>query len=391
VRPALSWRWGWARPGTRCSWSRTTWPGAPRCAPRTCRQGRQRSCTQAASGHRGRQRPARLPGCGQRAPVLPGRPLLRRPGGVPVRPGPPRPGRRVRRHQPQPPYRTWLKRAGTVETQAGVREFELSQAGNAEGIDNSAGESMLTDPLPADLPYAVMFDALCDEFPPPLQNHKDCTCWSACWHGPTRTSPRSAGAAGSSGPRAPATVSRWSSPTSSWPWSIGSGRRHGAGDQQRNSLIRWPVGAQRPGGAGTAGSAHRSVSGGLAGCVLVPVEADDRADQEHEREPATRIPLPPHPKPSPAAQPRRRPLDLPPVRRSRTEESTPRRALRGRMPRTERRVFPSWSPGRRSQRAVHGAVIGVRPDGGAGSPMVRWLGRPACSSGDPGFRASPGA
>jgi pimeloyl-ACP methyl ester carboxylesterase len=31
---------------------------------------------------------------------------------------------------------------------------------------------MLTDPLPADLPYAVMFDALCDEFPPPLQNNK---------------------------------------------------------------------------------------------------------------------------------------------------------------------------------------------------------------------------
>jgi pimeloyl-ACP methyl ester carboxylesterase len=78
---------------------------------------------------------------------------------------------------PAPPYQTWLKRARTVETEAEIREFELPfpQGDNTEGINTSTNESMLTDPLPADLPYAVMFDASCEDLPPPLQNTKDCT------------------------------------------------------------------------------------------------------------------------------------------------------------------------------------------------------------------------
>jgi pimeloyl-ACP methyl ester carboxylesterase len=78
---------------------------------------------------------------------------------------------------PAPPYATWLKRARTVETEAEVREFELPfpQGDNAEGINTSTGESMLTDPLPAEVPYAVMFDAYCEDLPPPLQDDKDCT------------------------------------------------------------------------------------------------------------------------------------------------------------------------------------------------------------------------
>jgi pimeloyl-ACP methyl ester carboxylesterase len=78
---------------------------------------------------------------------------------------------------PAPPYQTWLKRARTVETEAEIQEFELpfSQGNNTEGINTTTNESMLTDPLPADLPYAVMFDASCEDLPPPLQNTKDCT------------------------------------------------------------------------------------------------------------------------------------------------------------------------------------------------------------------------
>jgi hypothetical protein len=49
------------------------------------------------------------------------------------------------------------------------------QGDNAEGIDLSSNDSMLTDRVPADLPYAVMFDASCEDLPPPLRNAKDCT------------------------------------------------------------------------------------------------------------------------------------------------------------------------------------------------------------------------
>ena len=78
---------------------------------------------------------------------------------------------------PSPPYQTWLKRARTVETEAEIQQFELPfpRGDNAEGITTGTNESMLSDPLPADLPYVVMFDAGCDEAPPPLQNTRDCT------------------------------------------------------------------------------------------------------------------------------------------------------------------------------------------------------------------------
>ena len=78
---------------------------------------------------------------------------------------------------PSPPYKTWIERAGTVETPAELREYELLwfRGENDEGIDTRGDERMLTDPLPADMPYVVMFDEVCDGLPPPLQNNKDCT------------------------------------------------------------------------------------------------------------------------------------------------------------------------------------------------------------------------
>lgn len=78
---------------------------------------------------------------------------------------------------PSPPYKTWLKRARTVQTKAEIEEFELPyfRGDNDEGIDTRSDERMLTDPLPADLPYAVLFDEVCDGLPPPLQNQQDCT------------------------------------------------------------------------------------------------------------------------------------------------------------------------------------------------------------------------
>jgi pimeloyl-ACP methyl ester carboxylesterase len=78
---------------------------------------------------------------------------------------------------PSPPYKTWVKRAATVETPAELREFELLwfQGENEEAIDTRSDERMLTDPLPADLPYVVMFDEVCDGLPPPLQNPQACS------------------------------------------------------------------------------------------------------------------------------------------------------------------------------------------------------------------------
>jgi hypothetical protein len=77
---------------------------------------------------------------------------------------------------PSPPYKTWLKRARTVETEAEMEEFELpfTRGDNDEGVNTSTDESMLTDPLPSDLPYAVMFDEVCSGLPFPLQNPTDC-------------------------------------------------------------------------------------------------------------------------------------------------------------------------------------------------------------------------
>jgi pimeloyl-ACP methyl ester carboxylesterase len=78
---------------------------------------------------------------------------------------------------PSPPYKTWVKRAATVQTPAELREYELLwfRGDNQESIDTRSDERMLTDPLPADLPYVVMFDEVCDGLPPPLQNPQDCT------------------------------------------------------------------------------------------------------------------------------------------------------------------------------------------------------------------------
>jgi pimeloyl-ACP methyl ester carboxylesterase len=78
---------------------------------------------------------------------------------------------------PSPPYKTWLKRARTVQSKAEIEKFELPyfRGDNDEGIDTRSDESMLTDPLPADMPYAVLFDEECDNLPPPLQNQEDCT------------------------------------------------------------------------------------------------------------------------------------------------------------------------------------------------------------------------
>lgn len=78
---------------------------------------------------------------------------------------------------PNPPYKTDLKRARKVFTEAEIREYVLPfpHGDNEEGIVTTSDESMLTDPLPADLPYVVMFDEVCEGFPPPLQNRKDCT------------------------------------------------------------------------------------------------------------------------------------------------------------------------------------------------------------------------
>jgi pimeloyl-ACP methyl ester carboxylesterase len=78
---------------------------------------------------------------------------------------------------PNPPYKTDLKRARKVFTEAEIREYVLPfpHGDNEESIVTTSDESMLTDPLPADMPYAVMFDEVCEGFPPPLQNKADCT------------------------------------------------------------------------------------------------------------------------------------------------------------------------------------------------------------------------
>jgi pimeloyl-ACP methyl ester carboxylesterase len=77
---------------------------------------------------------------------------------------------------PSPPSQTWLARAGTVETEAEMAEYELPyvEGDNEEGVVLTSDESMLTDPLPADLPYGVTFDERCEDLPPPLQEEARC-------------------------------------------------------------------------------------------------------------------------------------------------------------------------------------------------------------------------
>ena len=60
-------------------------------------------------------------------------------------------------------------------------------------------------------------------------------------------------------------------------------------------------------------SVRRALWSRLARCVLVPVEADQRARHQHEREPPHGIPLPAHLQPPEATQPGQRPPDLLPV------------------------------------------------------------------------------
>jgi len=64
---------------------------------------------------------------------------------------------------PVPPYKTWIREARKVETQKEVEDLELRfYRGEAEEpVDFRDTERMLTDPIPAAMPYAVMFDEDC--------------------------------------------------------------------------------------------------------------------------------------------------------------------------------------------------------------------------------------
>jgi len=77
---------------------------------------------------------------------------------------------------PSPPTQTWLARARTVETEAELAEYELPyfEGDNEESVVLTSDESMLTDPLPPDLPYGVLFDERCEDLPPPLQEEARC-------------------------------------------------------------------------------------------------------------------------------------------------------------------------------------------------------------------------
>ena len=77
---------------------------------------------------------------------------------------------------PSPPSQTWLARARTVETEAELAEYELPyfEGDNEESVVLTSDESMLTDPLPPDLPYGVLFDERCEDLPPPLQEEARC-------------------------------------------------------------------------------------------------------------------------------------------------------------------------------------------------------------------------
>lgn len=78
---------------------------------------------------------------------------------------------------PSPPYVPWIDISRDIWTPEEHETIEVSwYAGeNHEGIDMTGTGSMLTDPLPATLPYAVMFDedcggdtAVCDRLLEPL-------------------------------------------------------------------------------------------------------------------------------------------------------------------------------------------------------------------------------
>lgn len=66
-----------------------------------------------------------------------------------------------------PPYTKWITAARKVESKSEIKDAELPdyRGKNNEGITFTANDSMLTDPLPATMPYAVMFDEDCDGRP----------------------------------------------------------------------------------------------------------------------------------------------------------------------------------------------------------------------------------
>lgn len=64
---------------------------------------------------------------------------------------------------PVPPYAAWLTEAKKAETPEEVATLEEPdyRGENPEGIDNRSNSTMLTNPLPATMPYALMFDETC--------------------------------------------------------------------------------------------------------------------------------------------------------------------------------------------------------------------------------------
>lgn len=64
---------------------------------------------------------------------------------------------------PNPPYSQWLEEAAKVETAEELEIYEEPdyRGENPERIDNRPNSSMLTDPLPDAMLYAVMFDDDC--------------------------------------------------------------------------------------------------------------------------------------------------------------------------------------------------------------------------------------
>lgn len=78
---------------------------------------------------------------------------------------------------PVPPYSQWIEVARDIWTPEELQQNEISfyEGGNSESVDMTATSSMLTDPLPATMPYAVMFGedcggdtSLCDRILQPL-------------------------------------------------------------------------------------------------------------------------------------------------------------------------------------------------------------------------------
>ena len=83
---------------------------------------------------------------------------------------------------PAPAYSHWIEVARDVWTPEELQQNELAfyEGENPEGVDMTGTSSMLTDPLPASMPYAVMFDedcggdsSVCDRLLEPLANETE--------------------------------------------------------------------------------------------------------------------------------------------------------------------------------------------------------------------------